>query len=238
MDGTDEEAALKAREQGLNLAYRRFDDIRVALEMIEETSRSIMQVKQKIEAQLDVYGTIRLTQRGTDSAKIETLIEGFVGAIAANPSELNELDVGLPQMRLDRRIVLHEYALFDPPMPRRKPERKIQARELPDPVMDFRIKLNDEYARRINPDDQRLIAFLDRIVGSSGQATFNEDALANIDDFVVASALLRIVISGEAPPAVEKRFSFEADPTGLVDTRYMKCPGFTVYRTGIARNAA
>jgi hypothetical protein len=104
--------------------------------------------------------------------------------------------------------------------------------------MDFRRELNDAYAHRINPDDHRLIAFLDKLVGHAGEVSFDEDALADIDDFVVASALLRIVISGEVPPAVTKRFSFEAHPTSLVNTRYMKCPGFTVYRTGLARNAA
>jgi hypothetical protein len=109
---------------------------------------------------------------------------------------------------------------------------------MPDPVMDFRVELNDAYARRINPDDERLIAFLDRLVGPNGEVTFAEDALADIDDFVVASALLRIVISGDVPPTVGKRFAFEAHPTSLVNTRYMKCPGFTVYRTGLARNAA
>lgn len=238
MDGTDDEAALHAQREGLNLAFRRFDDIREALEMIEETSRSIMQVKQKIEAQLDVYGTIRLTQRGTDNAKVETMIEGIVGAMAAHPADIDDKEIGLPQIVLDRRVVLHENALFDPPMPRRKPERKVQAREMPDPIMDFRIELNDAYARRINPDDERLIMFLDRLVGQHGEVSFAEDALADIDDFVVASALLRIVISGEVPPAVTKRFSFDAHPTSLVNTRYMKCPGFTVYRTGLARNAA
>ncbi len=234
----DAEAELKALSEGVNLAYRRFDDIREALDLIKETSRSIMAVKQKLEAQLDVYGTIRLTQRGTDNQKIETLIEGIVGVMAAHPDKIEDVGIGLPQIVIDRRIVLHENALRDPPMPRRKPERKVQARELPDPVMDFRMKLNDAYAARINPGDDRIVEFLDRFLGSRTQADFNQDALSNIDDFVVASALLRIIISGETPPAIERLFSFDAHPTVLVDTRYMKCPGFTVNRKGVMRHAA
>jgi hypothetical protein len=238
MDGEDDGAKIKALEEGINLAYRRFDDLREALDMIEETSRSIMAVKQKIEGQLDIYGTIRLTQRGTDNQKIENMIEGIVGLMAARPSEIDREDIGLPQIVLDRRLVLHENALRDPPMPRRKPDRKVQERALPDPVMDFRMKLNDAYTQRITPGDDRIIEFLDRFLEGRSQAEFDEEALADIDDFVLASALLRIVVSGELPPAVEKRFSFEAHLTQPVNTKYMKCPGFTVYRTGIARYAA
>ncbi len=86
--------------------------------------------------------------------------------------------------------------------------------------------------------DDRIVEFLDRFLGSRTQADFNQDALSNIDDFVVASALLRIIISGETPPAIERLFSFDAHPTVLVDTRYMKCPGFTVNRKGVMRHAA
>ena len=238
MDGDDDSAKLVAEKDGLNLAYRRFDDLREALDRIEEASRSIMAVKQKIEAQLDVYGTIRLTQRGTDNARIEGLIEGLVVIMASSPETIHQIGGGLPQVVLDRRVILHENALRDPPMPRRKPERKVQERALPDPVMDYRMELNDAYARRITPDDARIVGFLDRFVGDRHLADFDEDALSDIDDFVVASALLRIVISGEIPPAVEKRFAFDAHTTLLVDTRYMKCPGFTVHRRGAARHAA
>lgn len=238
MDDDDDEAKIKALAEGINHAYRRFDDLREALDMIEETSRSIMSVKQKIEAQLDIYGTIRLTQRGTDNQKIENMIEGLVGVMAARPSEIDNEGIGLPQIVLDRRVILHENALRDPPMPRRKPERKVLERTLPDPVMDFRMQLNDAYTRRINPGDDRIVEFLDRFLGERERAELDEETLADIDDFVLASALLRIVISGELPPAIEKRFTLEAHPTHLVDTHYMKCPGFTVFRTGVTRNAA
>jgi hypothetical protein len=238
MDGDDDALKLKAIEDGITLAYRRFDDLREALDMIEETSKSIMAVKQKIEGQLDIYGTIRLTQRGSDNQRIENLIEGLVADMARNPADTDREDLGLPQIVLDRRLMLHENALRDPPAPRRKPERKVQDRAVADPVMDFRMKLNDAYARRITPGDDRIIAFLDRFLGSRFSADFDEDALADIDDFVLASALLRIVVSGEVPLSVARRFSFEALLTEPVVTRYMKCPGFTVQRTGVAAHAA
>lgn len=238
MDGDDDAAKLKAMADGLNLAYRRFDDLREALDRIEDASRSIMAVKQKIEAQLDIYGTIRLTQRGTDTARIEGLIDGIVGIMAADPNAVHDTEVGLPQIVLDRRVILHENALRDPPMPRRKPERKVQERAAADPVMDMRMKLNDAYARRITPEDAGIVAFLENFVGERTEAEFDEDALETIDDFIVASALLRIVISGEVPPAIERHFLFAPNQKQLVDTRYMKCPAFTVYRRGAARHAA
>lgn len=235
-EGTDFERQ-EAVDRGIEMAHRGFSEIRIAFDKIEDVAKAIMAEKKKLDQQLMIQGTMPVAHRFGDPRQIETMLSEFAMRLAADPDHGEQVS-GVPPVLIDRVSHVSEAALRAPNV-RRKPKATMVAAEVNDPVLAFRKQLGDEYALRIAPDDGKVAAYLERVTAAGGWFEFSDEVLRDVDDFLVVSELLKYVVSGEAPPVIEERYAFDcAEDFSLVDTRYMKCPKFKVFRKEEMRDAA
>lgn len=227
---------LEAQEKGRQMAYSGFYAIKEELNAIDEIARSITALQSKLNELLAVQGTARLAHSSTNTEKLEAVMTKFAGFIGRNQSD--STDETLPAIVAEKTLHLSEAALRTPNI-RRKPKATALPDEPVDPVTLFRQELNAAYQERIHASDDRILAFIDRMIGSQHTFEFDESSLSTIDDFIAASAVVKMAISGEVSPNIEAQYDITCDDEfDLVVTEYMACPKVTIRKIQENRHAA
>lgn len=227
---------LEAQEKGREMAYKRFSEIREELSAIEDIANSIQALQAKLSTLLQTQGLARVTHGTANTEKLEQVMTSFAAFIGRQKSD--EASDDLPALVADKPLHLSDVSLRTPNV-RRKPKATVLEKEPEDPVSLFRQKLTAAYHERVNASDERLMAFLDGLIGHNGTFTFDESCLSTIDDFIAASAMLKLAISREIPPMIEDKYQIVCDDEfDLIETEYMTCPKVTIRRVQETRHAA
>lgn len=230
------EDRLAAVDEGVERVLQGFAKITSALADIHEIARSILAIKSKVDRQLEIQGMMRTSQRRGDPQRLDQLMTDLGDRLAVN--DLARDRVGVPMTVIDRAAHLSQGGLRLPNM-RRKPVAGTVSEQEDDPMSLFRNGLIDEYLARIDPPDDRLAEFLDRALDGRESCLCDDQSLRDIDDFIMASALVKMIIADELPPLVEQNFRLACpDEWDLVETRYARFPKFEIKKSTEMQNAA
>jgi hypothetical protein len=230
------EERLAAVEEGIERAHQGFARITSALSDIQEVAKSIFSIKTKVDRQLEIQGMMRTSHRRGDPQRLEQLMSDLGQRLATKESSRDQ--AGVPMTIIDRANHLSQAGLRAPNV-RRKPVSGTVTQQVDDPLSLFRNSLNDEYLARIAPADDRLVDFLDRALSGRERCECDDGAIRDIDDFIMASALVKMIIADEMPPMIEQRYRLVCrDEWDLVETRYARFPRFEIMKATEMRNAA
>lgn len=230
------EERLAAVEEGIERAHQGFAKIISALNDIQDVAKSIFAIKTKVDRQLEIQGMMRATLRRGDPQRLEQLMGELGQRLAKNEAARDQ--IGVPMTVIDRANHLSQSGLRAPNV-RRKPVSGTVTEQTDDPLSLFRNGLTDEYLSRIAPDDQRLVLFLDRALDGRDACDCDDSAIRDIDDFIMASALVKMIIADDVPPIIEQKFRLVCkDEWDLVETRYARFPRFEILKVVEMQNAA
>lgn len=232
----DAEERLAAVEEGVDRVYQGFAKITSALASIHEIAASILDIKSKVDHHLVIQGTMRPSQRRGDPQRIDQVMMDLGQRLAVNEAARDQ--VGVPLTIIDRSSHLSQGGLRLPNL-RRKPISGSVTEQEDDPLSLFRNGLTDEYLSRIAPSDDRLAEFLDRALDGRESCDCDDATLRDIDDFIMASSLVNMIIADDLPPMVEQNFRLACpDEWDFVETRYARFPRFKIMKTTEMQNAA
>lgn len=236
LNSEDAVERLAAVEEGIERVHEGFARITSALGDIQEVAKSILAIKTKVDRQLQIQGMMRTSHLRGDPHRLEQLMADLGRRLAANEDARHQ--VGVPMTVIDRVGHLSQAGLRLPNV-RRRPVSGTVTQQVDDPLSLFRNGLTDEYLARIAPSDERLAEFLDRVLDGREACHCDDDALRDIDDFIMASVLLKMIIADEVPPLLEQGFRLVCpDEWDLVETRYARFPRFKITKVTEMRNAA
>lgn len=230
------EVRLAAIEEGVERAHQGFAKIISALNDIQDVAKSIFAIKTKVDRQLEIQGMMRSTHRRGDPQRLEQVMSDLGQRLSKNEATRNQS--GVPMTVIDRATYLSHSAMRVPNV-RRKPVSGTVAEQTDDPLSLFRNGLNDEYLSRIAPSDENLALFLERALAGRAACDCDDGAICNIDDFIMASALVKMIIADQLPPLIEQQYRLTCrDDWDLVETRYAAFPRFEILKVMEMQNAA
>lgn len=226
---------LDSQDKGRQMAFDGFNAIKDELSAIDEIAKSITTLQSKLNDLLAIQGTARIAHGSSNFEKLETVMSKFAVFIGRNKFDIEE---PLPAIVAEKTLHLSEAVLRTPNI-RRKPTATALPAEPEDPVALFRQQLNAIYQDRIHASDHRVFDFIEKMIGKNGSFSFDENSLSTIDDFIAASSVVKMAISGEIPPNIENYYEISCDDAfDLVVTEYMACPKITIRKLQENRRAA
>lgn len=226
-NGTDIER-YDAEEKGMSIAEHLFSKIKDTLDLIEDVAKSIMDIKRKIDVQLATQGSMRSVFSRGDNDHLSEVINIFAKSMSKRNSYSNT--DGVPDLLISRCDYIGEFNLREPNSIA-KPKSSKLSDELPDPIGDFRKELTDEYLHRISPDEFKLENFLDKILNINDQVEINNEVIKSVDDFIMVSTLIKIIVSGDCPSNLHKKFNFQHENEwDMVQTEWANMPRVKVRR--------
>lgn len=204
--------------------------IRRVFERIEDSFEAIQQHRSRLEARL--RNVVRYAGRRTSFLqRSEQVIQALDHAFAAGANDL------LIRGMIEPRVPVIGPELLARP---RGSRPEISDTELalppPDPIREFRRRLEREYLDRLTISPAKVSRFLERRVPPFGEISAASMDIETVDDFLAFEAMRMLVAGGlgadgrsRLARALEGRFEliFTEDP---VSNEWLECRGFLVRR--------